>query len=324
MRLLVSIVHWCWRSAAPLDVHYFTQVLLTMTNYMFRIRSLVLASFLLLAAAGSASAQSVDKIVDQMTDEYTQWVANLEDLTTVATVEGSVVPIDSVITYQRKISSSGTPRFETRSKMLGGMTDMFSNDQSSAKLDLLSNYHKIFNLLRKEAKLQGTETINGEEVFVLAVENMRSFYREVLAPAVSNPNMEVDPKNGQFYIDTDESVIRRISLDLSIARGGEPQTVEAVTTLSDYRTVNGLAYPFRVETVMSNMLSPAEKQKMKQRVKELQQQMESMPEERREQMQAMLGPQIRRMKAMSDGSMNVAFVVQDLKVNAGRPEIFNK
>ena len=293
-----------------------------MTNRIYRIHTLWLAFLLVIGLTISASAQSVESITQNMSDEYSSWIADLEDLTTVATVEGSVVPLDSVVTYQRKVSGGRAPEFETRSRMFGGMPNMMPDDGGGARLDVLSNYHKMFTMLRDSAEFVGREMLDGEETFVLSVDDMTPFYQAMMAPARTNPDMTVEAKAGRFYIDSDEWMLRRIELNLTVERGSGPRTIEAVTTLSDYRRVNSLLYPYRVETTMDNMLSSGEKQKMQQRIDELQAQMEKMPAQRRRQMESMVGAQLNRMKDMVDGRMTLAFVVQDLKINAGRPAIF--
>lgn len=299
------------------------QTFTLMTNRIFRIHALYSAFLLVIGLTISASAQSVESITRSMSEEYNNWIANLDDLTTVATVEGSVVPLDSVVTYQEKVSGGQSPRFETQSRMFGGMPNMMPDD-GGARLDVLSNYHTMFQLLREEAVYEGRETIDGEETFVLSVEDMTPFYQAMMAPPQTNPDMNVDAQDGRFHIDTDEWVLRRISLHLQVERGGGPQTVQAATTLSDYRTVDGLVYPYRVETTMENMLSSGEKQKMQQRIEELEAQLEKMPAQRRKQMESMVDAQLNRMKDMVDGQMTLAFVVQDLKLNAGRPAIFDR
>jgi DNA-binding transcriptional regulator YbjK len=295
-----------------------------MTHRIFRIHALSLAFLCVLGLTVSAPAQTVESITQNMARAYNNWIADLEDVTTVAAVEGSVVPIDSVITYQQKITGGSSPRFETQSKMFGGMPDMMPEDQDGARLDVLSNYHRMFQMLHDQAEYVGRETVDDAETLVLSVEDMTPFYEAMMAPPQTNSNLEVDARNGRFYIDSDQWTLRRISLNLTVERGSGPQTIEAVTTLSDYRTVNGLVYPYRVETMMDNMLSAGEKQQMQQRIDELEAQMEKMPPDRRKQMESMVSAQLNRMKDMVEGQMRLAFVVQDLKINNGPPAIFDQ
>lgn len=279
---------------------------------------LLLPLLLVLTSAGPAPAQSVQGVIDQMRSHYADWTSDVQTLTTISRVEESVVPLDSMITYQERTSGGGEPSYETESRIMGGREDLPPELHSNARLDFLTTYREIYRLFEDSTRYVGTETLEGREVHVLEVSSLTSFYEELMAPGGTEP-YPMTAEDGRFYVDARDWVVRRVEMNVTIHRRDTPHTVRAVTRLDDYRSVNGLPYPHRVTTEMSNMVSASEQERMRKRVEEIEQQLANLPEERRAQVEETMGGQLERMRQLMDGTVEMAIVVADVIVNGERP-----
>lgn len=273
-------------------------------------------------AQSSSSVQSVEGVVEQMRAQYQRWTNGLRTLTTISTVHESVVPFDSVVTFQERTSGGSEPTYETTSRILGGREDLPPELHGSARVDFLTTYREIYRLFEDSTRYVGTETLGGEQMHVLEVSQLTSFYRELMAGG--GGSYEMDARNGRFYVDADDWTVRQVEMDVVIQRRDSPHTVQAVTTLSDYRTVDGLTYPSRIETVMNNMVSPSERKRMKERVAEIEKQLESLPEQRRAQMEKTMGGQLERMRQLMDGSVEMAIQIEHVEINGPRPSVLEE
>jgi len=80
--------------------------------------------------------------------------------------------------------------------------------------------------------------------------------------------------------------------------------------MKDYRTVDGVSLPFRMEMITD--MSDEQRQQMEQ----MKQQLESMPEAQRERMQKMMGDQMEKLM----NNEPIVIEVQEVIVNGDIPE----
>lgn len=277
---------------------------------------------LLLLVAAPVSAQSVQEVADRMRTHYRQWTENVRTLTTVSRAEESVVAFDSMLTFQERTGGGTEPTYETESRILGGRPDLPPELHENARLDFLTTYREIYRLFSDSTEYLGTESLEGSTVHVLEVTSLTSFYDELMATGGQQP-YQMTAENGRFYVDAQSWVVRRVEMDVTIHRRDQPHTVQAITRLEDYRTIDGLPYPHRITTEMRNMVSASEQERMRQRVSEIEKQLEGLSEQRRRQMEKTMGDQLERMRELMDGTVEMAIVVESVTVNGARPAVLD-
>lgn len=261
---------------------------------MLRPRSLVclLCIGLLAVAPLSAAAQSVESIVDNMEATYNQ---QLE------TVDTYIVETNLYTSYNRKSEKAGTKAYESKTEMNeeGGASFAASTTPSTA-------YSLRFDRLKKHATYSGTETVNGTTTHVLNVDDPSKVSTEI---------GEGGAEKITYYVDAEQHVPIRLLMKSKGDGGGKsPKTSTVTVNLKDYRNVDGLTLPYRMEFQFEMDLTEKEKKQMAMMIKKL----ESMPEKDSERMKRMMGDQIDMMKQMLSGEPMV-IEVQDVKVNTEIP-----
>jgi hypothetical protein len=98
-----------------------------------------------------------------------------------------------------------------------------------------------------------------------------------------------------------------------------------VSTLGDYRDVDGLLHPFRTEMRMSGMasgsMSPEEREELMENLARAKEQLAQMPEAQRAMAERMMGGQLESMEQMlAEDEFVVTTVVEEIRVNTGPPE----
>lgn len=238
-----------------------------------------------------ATAQSVESIVENMRAQYEQ---QLE------TVDTYIVETNLYTSYNRKVVQDGTPTYETQTQLKGQETTPFA---SSTTPSAAYGFH--FDRLLQHASYTGTETIDGTQCHVLQVDN----------PSAVDPDMGDEAASMRYYIDADRHVPARMVMQTKNAQQQGPQATSVTINLKNYQTTDGLTLPHRMEIQLDANLSEAQRQKMKQAMK----QMENMPEQQREQMEKMMGSQMDMMRQLMSGDP-IVIEVQRVEVNADIPE----
>ncbi len=260
---------------------------------MLRQRSLVFLLFVGLLAGGplSAAAQSVESVVDNMEATYNK---QLE------TVDTYIVKTNLYTSYNRKAEKAGTKAYESKTEMNedGGASFAASTTPSTA-------YSLRFDRLRKHATYGGTETINGKQTHILSVDDPSKVSTEI---------SEGGAENITYYIDAEQHVPTRLVMESKGSGGDSPKTSTVMVNMKDYRTIDGLTLPYRMEFQFEMDLSDKEKKQMAMMIQKL----ENMPDQKSERMKRMMGDQIDMMKQMLSGEPMV-IEVKDVKVNTEIP-----
>ncbi|HKK08507.1 MAG TPA: hypothetical protein VKA44_06460, partial [Gemmatimonadota bacterium] len=139
-----------------------------------------------------------------------------------------------------------------------------------------------------------------------------------------NADAQLEPKSMTMYVDSKDYLIRRMQMEGTITREGKTNPVHMDAHMKDYRAVQGLMQPYKMDITMTGLtgaISEEDRAQARQSMEELQKRLDSMPADQRKMMEQMLGPQMKRMKEMLEsGKVDVSIQVQDVKVNAGPPK----
>jgi hypothetical protein len=259
---------------------------------------------LLLAASAAvppAAAQSAQSVLRTAFETYEQRVASIESYTVVQETMG--VQVEN---YFEKRLVDGRSVFRMPGDADEGMGDFYS------KLDGYGQH----------ARLQGRETLQGEECYVLAFDDLSQIrLNEGFEPQQGN----FHPRTGTFLIDTDDLVVRRITIEGEWEHEGTRHPSTMIVHMQDYRTVDGMPYPFQtvvtVEGLPPSGMSEEDLQKARESMEELQKQMEQMSDQQRAMMEQMMKPQLEQMERMLQASqMEFSVLVKELRVNTGPPQ----
>ena len=256
------------------------------------LRSLLLAFFALCLGAVPASAQSVAAVVDEMQARHTEQLQ---------TVDTYVVETNLYTSYNKKITQNGAPTYQTTTQMTGNPPTSFASSTTPS-----AAYGLQLDRLKQHARYEGTETVNGTRCHILQVDD----------PSKVNPNLQAsDATSMTYYIDAERYVPSRIRMKPRSDGARGPQTSSVTINMVDYRTIDGLTRPHRMEFHIETSMSEQQRQQMQQAMK----QMENMPEQRRKQMESMMGNQMEMMKRMMSGEP-IVVEVQRVEVNTELPE----
>ena len=200
--------------------------------------------------------------------------------------------------------SDPTATFDPR-VMMGGSAEFLrgaaeaqrqrnAEDPSADGADMASQMAQFV----ENARLVGTETIDGRKAFHLQADNIGQV-QEV-------DGSEYRMETMSLWIDTEEYVPLLMKVDGTLTADGEtkPMSIENIQT--DYRTVPGsnMYESYKRVMKMSGMLDAeqeAQMQEAAQQMAELEEQMASMPASQRAMMEKMMGPQLEMMRSMSSG-----------------------
>lgn len=262
---------------------------------MLRLRSTLLLLFVgLLVTAPTVQAQSVDAVVNKMQANYEKQLDRIDTY---------IVETNLYTSYNKKVMTDGEATFETETKMKGAETAFASTTSHSTA------YGLHFDRLKKHATYGGTKTIDGANCHVL----------EVKDPKALDAQMGDQAKRLTYYIDASEYVPVRMVMQTrgqGQAQAGSANEPTVTINMRDYKTVDGLTLPFRMEIQYDMNMSEQQKQQMQKMMEK----MENMPAQQREQMKKMMGEsQMEMMKQMMSGDP-VVVEVQDVKVNAPLPD----
>jgi hypothetical protein len=259
---------------------------------------------LLLAASVSAppaAAQSAQNVLRTAFETYEGRVAGIENYTVVQETMG--VRVEN---YFEKTLVDGRPVFRTPDEADEGTGDYYS------KLDRHGQH----------ARLDGRETVQSEDCYVLVFDDLSQIQ---LDEGFEPEQGDFHPRKGIFLIDTDDYVVRRMTLEGEYEHEGTTHPSTMVVHMQDYRTVDGMLYPFRtvvtVEGLPPSGMSEQDLQEARESYAELQKQMEQMSDQQRAMMEQMMKPQLEQMERMLQaGQMEFSMEVKELRVNTGPPE----
>lgn len=286
-----------------------------------RPRALAVGAALLAAgglAVAPAAAQSGGEVLETALERYEQRMAGVENYTVVQEVLGA-----EHTTYFEAEEVDGRKVF--RPVPVGveeeAVQQATVSEGQSIQQEQWSDPYQVLTEVTDRAELAGKEAVDGEETFVVTVDD---FSGTSLAESVSPAQGSFQARSGTFYIDDDDYLLLKLTMEGTQQIAGGSHDVAVVAFFSDYREVDGVVHPFRAEIRADGFqtgYSEEELENARRQMEELREQMESMPESQRSMMEGMLGPQMEKFQEMlATGTMNFTVTVKEIRVNAGPPE----
>lgn len=266
-----------------------------------------MAATLVLTTA-PAMGQSAQEIMETAIERYESRMEGIEDYTIVQTVGGQ-----TDTTYHERRMVDGLPLYPPAGQDSDPRMDEIMERSAGG------NPYAFFTQLASRADLQGTETVDGEETFVLAIDDMSGIDLGEAEAA------GLQLTSARIWIDTDDHVVRRSVVNGTMRANGEDHELTLDASMTDYREVEGMLHPFRSNmeiTGIDAMIPPEQREEMRQAMERMEEQLEQMPPAQREQMRQMMdermGPMMSMMEGMDNG-MTFTMEVQELIVNQGPP-----
>lgn len=259
------------------------------------------------ALAAPVQAQNAQDVLQTALDRYVERTQGVEDYTI---TYGGIMGTGDITTYFEKEVVDGFPIF--RPVSVEGLPDESSTDWDP---------YRQFPEIAERADYGGTEEIDGVSAHVVSIDDFEGL-------DFTPPNAgagEFEPETMTLWIDDADWLIRRMRIEGSAAIEGEARPLTMVATLRDYRTVEGMPFPYETAIAVEGALaasgmSDEEAAEARRKLEQMQEQMENMPEQQREMMERLMGPQMENLENMiGSGTFEMTLQVKDLRVNTGPP-----
>jgi hypothetical protein len=279
----------------------------------------------LLGSTQLATAQSAEEVLQNVYETYMDSIEDVDNFTVVMAMEGDMKIFDTMTSYHAKVEQDGDVGFETQTQTAGGLSDMAgSTTPQQSQSNPMAMMRAFYEQFADEAVYEGTDTVDGEDVHVLYVEDASALYQDMMEDDEAADAMKA--RDLRLYVDTDQHVLRKMSMTMEMGEGEQAQEMESVTMMQDYREVGPMLYPFRMTTQMQNPMTPEQRAQMEEAQKqmaEMEKQMANLPKAARERMQKMMD-QVSQQKGLNQDTIEMIMVVQDVQVNEGPPEGFQE
>ncbi len=214
--------------------------------------------------------------------------------------------VDSYTVIQEVAGQEITQRFVKQE--VEGFPVFVPEGSEAAQTGAIADFARIVRRARDE----GTADVGGVEAHVLVIDD----FEDLQFAALDSAGFE--PEQMKLYIDTDEYLPRRMVMKGDVAIGDETRSVTTTVTLSDYRTVEGFAYPFRskISTAGAMGADSAKMANARKQLEEFDRKLAEMPESQRKVMRQMMGDQLDQLRHMIEaGGIEETIVVTDLRLN---------
>lgn len=260
---------------------------------------------LLPAVPGGVHAQSGEEVLRTALERQEARMEGIDNYTIVQDVMGF-----EATTYFERTEVDGQSVFVARTQM-----------GSEAAQRAPENPYGNFAELASRASLEGNESVDGEDCYVVAVTDLEG--TDLFGPTGQGEDAAFEPQRAVFYVDTDDYLIRQMTLHGTSTMQGSSQEASFTAHFQDFREVEGMIHAF--ETVVTTegfgaQMSEEDMEQMRRSMEEARAQMENMPEAQRKMMESMMGGQFERMEQMlASGSMDFTVTVKELRVNEGPP-----
>ncbi len=263
-----------------------------------------------------AAAQSAGDVLDRALATYERMYGGVEDYTVVQRTMGQTVTM-----YHERRAGSDPAEFETFVSLPGmGLQSADEGGQQSTP----TMGPAVLARMKQNARYLGTETVAGTETHAIAIDDFDEIAREFGMAPPQQGDVDVEMEAATMYLGADDGLPRRIVMTGTMTQEGQTSPYEMQMDMTDYRTVEGLHHPFRTTITMTGMdgaMSAEDRAEAQQQLDEARRQMEQMPAEQRAVMERMMGDQLKQLEEMlSGGAFEMEMEVQELRVNAGRPQ----
>jgi hypothetical protein len=280
-------------------------------------RILGLLGVLVALAPGTLRAQNAQEIMERAWDVYRERMTGIEDYTVTQTVMGMA----STMYFVRD-------EIDGRVVFLPDMTQMQETGPGGEAQQM--NTPRQFDgqyFMRPEIAermtVEGRESVDGNECWIIALDD----FEGIELGGMGGVQSTFTPESMRMWMDTDELIPRRIDMAGTMAGSAGPQPLSSSALMMDYREVEGMLYPFRVEISSEGLggamsagmggMTPEQQEAME----EMEAELEKMPPEQRAMVEQMMKGQMGGgMQEMMEEALS-AMVVEttEVRVNAGPP-----
>lgn len=258
------------------------------------------------ALAAPASGQSAADVLDRVLERYEASIAGVQDYTVTQEVMGFTTTTRFV---KREID--GHPVFVAAKP---------EGEGENPVPEGWGNPYRMLPELAARATMAGHGSVDGRDTWIIEVTDLQGLDFEGMTPA--GVEGEFRPTGMRFQVGTGDFLLRQIHVTGEVAaEGSEPRPVEMTASLLDYRTVEGMPYPFeariRVQG-LSGAMSPEERAAAREQLRQLRERMANMPEQQREMMRQMMGSQLDNLEKMVEGGpVDLTVEATSVEVNRG-------
>jgi hypothetical protein len=269
----------------------------------FAVRSLAVAAFLTGTVSTTLAAPSPTELADRIQRAQAEWLEDVESVTMTTEIVGGFVTGITSTTRMRKEMRDGRPV-------------LVDADDASDLLSGAATHDQMLIDMVRAARSVSDDQLAGHRVYRVLVDDV-SALRDIGGSDAWNEDAgDVEPKQATLWVDQRQLILRKISMLMAKAEGGE-MTIDM--DFSDFTTVRGLPIARSMKMTMQGlqqMISAAELAEMRQAMAQMQQQLEQMPEAQRAMMEGMMAPQMAEFEKMiSSGGTTMEMRVTDIEVN---------
>lgn len=267
---------------------------------------LVLVLLGLPALAAPVSAQSAADVLERVLERYEASIDGVQDYTVTQKVMGFTTTTRFV---KREIG--GHPVFVPAEP---------EGEGENPVPEGWGNPYRMLPELASRATIAGHGSVEGRDTWIIEVTDLEDLDFEGMTPA--GVGGEFRPTGMRFQVGTEDDLLRQIHVTGEVAsEGSEPRPVEMTASLLDYRTVDGMPYPFQARIRVQGLagaMSREEQAAARQQLQQLRERMANMPEQQREMMEQMMGSQLENLEKMVEGGpVDVTVEATSVEVNRG-------
>jgi|GEM_PF-1024880 hypothetical protein len=175
------------------------------------------------------------------------------------------------------------------------------------------------DLIAAKSRVVGTESIDGNEAFHIAAENVGQ-------RQVTDDGQEITLNTMNMWVDANAYVPLRLQIDGELDDGKQTRQIRIERDDKDYRHVDGcgrLYKPFLTVMKISGIMDEEQKAQMAEaqaKMAELDKQLAQMPASQRDMIMRQMGPQMEMMKNMaSGGGIEIESRISEMHCNTGPP-----
>lgn len=271
-----------------------------------RTTAVLASAALVLLTPLALPAQSAREVLDAAMEAHRSRTEGIENYTVIQTVMGFRT----------------TTHFERRTVDGESVLVPVSTMGSEAGQQVPENPYRMYGTLAERAELVGTEAVDGEECHVVEVTDLEGTGLAEAGPADSRGGWS--PERLRMWVDTEDYVPRKMRMEEATSADGTGQPASFTVLFRDYRDVEGMLHPFRMELRTEGMgggMSEEERADLQESMAKMRKQMENMSPRQRKMMEKVMGGQLEKMeKMLTAGALDFTVTVEEIRVNEGPPE----
>jgi hypothetical protein len=272
-----------------------------------QIQVTLLLGFFLSAAA--AAQPTSEQIVDRAAQAYASMMEHVDNY--LLTVE--TMGMEHQMYFER-IEGAGPLDYSPSVRVIGHSGWVASENGVPGGASLPNT--EVFERLRERASFAGEQTIDGQRVFALRVDDTAGLFDATELTA----DGDFDLDTMTLYVAADDYQMIGFDGQGTARQNGQTAEVTMKMRMSDFRTVGPIRHPF-LTTMSIEGLAAALSDQERRQLEEAQRQMEQLPPAQRQMMERMMGDKLEQLKRMIEGeSMVMEMRVVDLQANVPRPE----